>query len=80
MSEREPGKPSPKEELRQLLHEMGSDLTVIAMGLEALEGVRHDPIRFAEIMAMIRSSGVEPVKQKIATIGELTVGDPRNGS
>lgn len=71
MSEPRPGQSGDDQHLRELLHDVRSDLTVLAMGLEALEGVREDPARFTEILAMIRASGLEPLKQKIAAIPQI---------
>ena len=59
--------PSPaSDDLRQLIHDLRTPLSVIAMGLEILKQVRNDDENFNRIVAMIADEGVEPMKRMLA--------------
>lgn len=61
--------PSPEAaQLRQFAHDLLTPLSVVSMGLEILNQVRHDDEQFTRILTMIRTEGVEPLKTMIAEI------------
>ena len=57
--------------LRKLEHDVKNCLSVVSMGMLALEGARQEPEDFAEVYATIHEGGIEPLKQGIAELVEL---------
>lgn len=58
----EPEKPV-KEVLRQLNHDLRSPLSTIAMGIEALRALKHDPAQVDMLLDMMSEQGVEAIKK-----------------
>ncbi|MCA9153928.1 MAG: hypothetical protein KDA38_04040 [Planctomycetales bacterium] len=56
------------EQLRHLAHELHGHLSVVSLGLELLEGVRDDEDQFREVLTMIRSDGLGPLKATVAAL------------
>ncbi|QDT15016.1 hypothetical protein [Alienimonas californiensis] len=57
-----------QQRLRQLGHDVKTQLLVVSLGLEALQGLRDDPEEFAQVCQEIRRDGVEPMKELIDAI------------
>ncbi len=51
------------EVLRQLNHDLRSPLSTIAMGIEALRAVKHDPAQVDMLLDMMSEQGVEAIKK-----------------
>lgn len=60
------------ESIRMLRHEIGTHLTVVSMGLEALVLVREDVEQFDAMVDGIRQDGVEPLRHAIGALVEKT--------
>lgn len=52
-----------KEILRQLNHDLRSPLSTIAMGIEALRALKHDPEQVDMLLDMMSEQGVEAMKK-----------------
>lgn len=52
-----------KEILRQLNHDLRSPLSTIAMGIEALRALKHDPVQVDMLLDMMSEQGVEAMKK-----------------
>ena len=59
--------------IRQLAHDVRSNLHVINMGLETLKGARNDADMFAEIVTAIRHDGVQPIQAHLEALIELAI-------
>lgn len=53
--------------LRELKHDIGNDLSVIKMGLEAIVSLRENPNEFAEIVGLMRIN-VDSLRDKVARL------------
>ncbi len=53
--------------LRQLDHDLRSPLSTIAMGIEAIKALKHDPAQIEMLCQMIQDQGVEEIKRVLAT-------------
>ncbi|REJ88769.1 MAG: hypothetical protein DWQ34_21110 [Planctomycetota bacterium] len=58
-------------DLRQLEHDIKSYLNVVSMGLFALEGVKDEPDKVADLCKTIEEDGVKPLKGIVAEIVAL---------
>ena len=63
------------EQIRQIDHDIKSTLSVITIGLQALEGACGEPAEFSELRTLIEDQGVEPLKKLIAKLVELAGGE-----
>lgn len=52
-----------KEILRQLNHDLRSPLSTIAMGIEAVRALKHDPEQVDMLLDMMSEQGVEAMKK-----------------
>ena len=57
-----------EEHLRTLAHDLKNCLSVISMGMAALEAVREDAAQFADVQAAIKKDGVDPLKNGLSTL------------
>lgn len=64
-----------QEKLLRLQHDFNTYLGVVTMGLQALEGVRKDADEFAELSRTIEDEGVKPLKQIVAEIVAVALGE-----
>ncbi|MCA9114606.1 MAG: hypothetical protein KDA79_05935 [Planctomycetaceae bacterium] len=63
--------------LRQLQHDIKTNLSIISMGLQALPGLKDEPEEFKELCQTIEESGVRPLKEMVAEIIEVALSEPR---
>jgi K+-sensing histidine kinase KdpD len=61
------------QEIRQLVHDLRTPLSVICMGLEVLKAVRHDEEQFSQLLQMMSAEGTQPLKALIAKLEKLPV-------
>ncbi|MEX0867966.1 MAG: hypothetical protein WD030_11465 [Pirellulales bacterium] len=57
--------------VRLLAHEATNALSVVTLGLNALQISRDDAAQFDEVHAMIQQDGVVPLKQHLAALIDL---------
>jgi len=62
-----------QQHIRQLGHDVRSNLHVINMGLETLKGARNDADMFAEIVTAIRHDGIQPIQAHLEALIELAL-------
>jgi K+-sensing histidine kinase KdpD len=60
-----------QQQLHQLGHDVKTYLSVVTMGVVALEEARNEPEAFAELVQMINEDGVAPLKQLINDLIKL---------
>lgn len=56
-------------ELQQWIHDLRTPLSIISMGVEALQRVRLDEKQFQELTEMILSEGVTPLNLLLDALG-----------
>jgi signal transduction histidine kinase len=56
-------------ELQQWVHDLRTPLSIISMGVEALQRVRHDEQQFDELTDMILREGVGPLNSLLDALG-----------
>lgn len=59
------------QQLRQLAHDVNTHLSVITMGMEALQATRDDADQFEQVRETIQQEGVAPLKEHLATLIKL---------
>lgn len=64
-------------ELQQWVHELRTPLSIISMGVEALQRVRDDERQFEELSAMILHEGVRPLNELLNALGNENSPKPR---
>ncbi len=57
--------------LHKLAHDLRTPLSIIAMGIEAIRALKHDPAQLDAICDMMSAQGVEAIKQHINRMTEL---------
>lgn len=59
----QPSSQTLSEVLRQLNHDLRSPLSTIAMGLEAIRVLKHDPAQVDALLDMMNEQGIEEIKR-----------------
>lgn len=57
--------------VRRLAHEVTNALSVVTLGLHALQFAREDAEQFDEVHAMIQQDGISPLKEHLAALMEI---------
>ncbi len=57
--------------VRRLVHDVTNALSVVTLGLHALQFAREDAEQFDEVYATIQDDGVIPLKEHLATLVEM---------
>jgi signal transduction histidine kinase len=56
-------------ELQQWIHDLRTPLSIISMGVDALQRVRHDDQQFKELSEMIAREGIGPLNRLLDELG-----------
>jgi signal transduction histidine kinase len=67
-------------ELQQWVHELRTPLSIISMGVEALQRVRHDERQFDELSAMIMREGVRSLDNLLTSLANENLPSPAGNS
>ena len=59
------------QQLRQLAHDVNTHLSVITMGMDALQATRDDAEQFEQMCEAIQQEGVAPLKEHLARLIKL---------
>jgi signal transduction histidine kinase len=57
-------------ELQQWIHDIRTPLSIISMGVDALDRARHDDGQFVELSQMIVNEGIKPLNDLLDALGK----------
>ena len=67
-------------ELQQWAHDLRTPLSIISMGVEALQRVRHDDRQFNELMDIIQRDGINSLNNLLDALGNENAQKPTSSS